>query len=148
MNYRAPHLAVNFLSENFSGTPEEAVVLDVACGSGWVAKLVRLFPSLFSSLSSDSLLNFCREPDTLSPTRRCRQSVQVILGYSFKNSKPKIDPAFTFEEVTEKPLKSLLRKLRSFGVQGPLLSTLFDTVVSSAIFHSGLLGQHLMSRGI
>ncbi|XP_049902141.1 methyltransferase-like protein 27 isoform X2 [Epinephelus moara] len=38
LSYRAPQLAVDFLSENFSGSPEEARVLDVACGSGWVAK--------------------------------------------------------------------------------------------------------------
>ncbi|XP_018534323.1 methyltransferase-like protein 27 isoform X2 [Lates calcarifer] len=40
MSYRSPHLAVNFLSENFSGSREEAQVLDVACGTGWVAKLM------------------------------------------------------------------------------------------------------------
>ncbi|XP_037638732.1 methyltransferase-like protein 27 [Sebastes umbrosus] len=40
MSYRAPHLAVDFLSENFLGSREEARVLDVACGSGWVAKLM------------------------------------------------------------------------------------------------------------
>ncbi|XP_008302870.1 Williams-Beuren syndrome chromosomal region 27 protein-like isoform X2 [Stegastes partitus] len=40
MNYKAPHLSVKFLSENFSGNPEQALVLDVACGSGWVAKLM------------------------------------------------------------------------------------------------------------
>uniref|UniRef100_A0A8D3E2Y0 Methyltransferase domain-containing protein n=1 Tax=Scophthalmus maximus TaxID=52904 RepID=A0A8D3E2Y0_SCOMX len=40
VSYRAPHLAVNFLSENFTGTPEEALVLDVACGTGLVAKLM------------------------------------------------------------------------------------------------------------
>ncbi|XP_049438618.1 methyltransferase-like protein 27 isoform X1 [Epinephelus fuscoguttatus] len=40
MSYRSPHLAVDFLSENFSGSPEEARVLDVACGTGWVAKLM------------------------------------------------------------------------------------------------------------
>ncbi|KAK2909620.1 methyltransferase-like protein 27 [Channa argus] len=39
-SYRAPHLAVEFLSKNFCGSPEEALVLDVACGSGWVAKLM------------------------------------------------------------------------------------------------------------
>uniref|UniRef100_A0A8D3BNQ4 Methyltransferase domain-containing protein n=1 Tax=Scophthalmus maximus TaxID=52904 RepID=A0A8D3BNQ4_SCOMX len=40
IDYRAPHLAVNFLSENFTGTPEESLVLDVACGTGLVAKLM------------------------------------------------------------------------------------------------------------
>ena len=42
----------------------------------------------------------------------------------------------------------LLRSLRSFGVQGALLRTFFDSVVASAIFFwSGLLGQqHLDNR--
>ncbi|XP_051255678.1 methyltransferase-like protein 27 isoform X1 [Dicentrarchus labrax] len=38
MSYRAPDLAVNHLSDHFTGNPEQALVLDVACGSGWVAK--------------------------------------------------------------------------------------------------------------
>lgn len=40
LGYRAPHLAVEFLSENFQGSREDASVLDVACGTGWVAKLM------------------------------------------------------------------------------------------------------------
>ncbi|XP_041798446.1 methyltransferase-like protein 27 isoform X2 [Chelmon rostratus] len=40
MSYRAPELAVNHLSDNFSGSPEGALVLDVACGTGLVAKLM------------------------------------------------------------------------------------------------------------
>ncbi|KAF3839050.1 hypothetical protein F7725_017767 [Dissostichus mawsoni] len=40
LNYRAPHLAVDFLDDNFPGAREEVQVLDVACGSGLVAKLV------------------------------------------------------------------------------------------------------------
>ncbi|XP_076593929.1 methyltransferase-like protein 27 [Chaetodon auriga] len=38
MSYRAPDLAVSALSDHFSGSPEAALVLDVACGTGWVAK--------------------------------------------------------------------------------------------------------------
>ncbi|XP_028437474.1 methyltransferase-like protein 27 [Perca flavescens] len=40
MGYRAPHQTVDFLNANFSGSPEEVLVLDVACGSGLVAKLM------------------------------------------------------------------------------------------------------------
>ncbi|XP_042280473.1 methyltransferase-like protein 27 [Thunnus maccoyii] len=40
MNYRAPNLAVDFLNANFSGSRQEVQVLDVACGSGLVAKLM------------------------------------------------------------------------------------------------------------
>nr|XP_046256546.1 methyltransferase-like protein 27 isoform X3 [Scatophagus argus] len=40
MNYRAPDLVVDFLNANFCGSREEVRVLDVACGSGLVAKLM------------------------------------------------------------------------------------------------------------
>ncbi|XP_036971785.1 methyltransferase-like protein 27 [Acanthopagrus latus] len=40
MSFKGPDLAVNFLSDNFSGSPEGALVLDVACGSGWVTKVM------------------------------------------------------------------------------------------------------------
>ncbi|XP_056237197.1 methyltransferase-like protein 27 [Seriola aureovittata] len=40
MNYRAPHLVIDFLNANFSGDRQGARVLDVACGSGLVAKLM------------------------------------------------------------------------------------------------------------
>ncbi|XP_024917251.1 methyltransferase-like protein 27 [Cynoglossus semilaevis] len=38
VSYSAPELAVNFLFEHYKGNPEEALVLDVACGTGLVAK--------------------------------------------------------------------------------------------------------------
>lgn len=38
INYRAPHRVVDFLNANFSGSREDVQVLDVACGSGLVAK--------------------------------------------------------------------------------------------------------------
>ncbi|XP_047455065.1 methyltransferase-like protein 27 [Mugil cephalus] len=40
LSYRAPQLAVDFLDANFCGIREEVQVLDVACGSGLVAKLM------------------------------------------------------------------------------------------------------------
>ncbi|XP_028437472.1 methyltransferase-like protein 27 isoform X1 [Perca flavescens] len=40
ISYRAPNQTVDFLNANFSGSREEVLVLDVACGSGWVAKLM------------------------------------------------------------------------------------------------------------
>uniref|UniRef100_UPI0037E8CE30 methyltransferase-like protein 27 n=1 Tax=Semicossyphus pulcher TaxID=241346 RepID=UPI0037E8CE30 len=40
INYRAPQLVVDFLNANFPGSREDARVLDVACGSGLVAKLM------------------------------------------------------------------------------------------------------------
>ncbi|CAJ1071647.1 methyltransferase-like protein 27 [Xyrichtys novacula] len=38
--YRAPHLVVDVLNANFSGSREGVQVLDVACGTGLVAKLM------------------------------------------------------------------------------------------------------------
>lgn len=37
LKYRAPHLAVDCLSRALRGTPHDALVLDVACGTGLVA---------------------------------------------------------------------------------------------------------------
>ncbi|XP_029998641.1 methyltransferase-like protein 27 isoform X2 [Sphaeramia orbicularis] len=41
MSFQSPHLAVDFLSEHFIGSPEETRVLDVACGTGYIAKLMK-----------------------------------------------------------------------------------------------------------
>lgn len=48
LKYRAPHLAVDCLSRALRGTPHDALVLDVACGTGLVAVEVRsdMMPSL------------------------------------------------------------------------------------------------------
>ncbi|XP_035529043.1 methyltransferase-like protein 27 [Morone saxatilis] len=40
INYRASDLGVDFLNSHFSGNREEVQVLDVACGSGMVSKLM------------------------------------------------------------------------------------------------------------
>lgn len=40
LDYRAPSLAANSISSHFSSDREAAVVLDVACGTGLVAKQV------------------------------------------------------------------------------------------------------------
>lgn len=42
LDYRAPSLAAKSISSHFSGDRETAVVLDVACGTGMVAKQVNL----------------------------------------------------------------------------------------------------------
>lgn len=40
LDYRAPSLAADSIASHFSGVREAAVVLDVACGTGLVAKQV------------------------------------------------------------------------------------------------------------
>ncbi|KAM7382759.1 hypothetical protein PAMP_002476 [Pampus punctatissimus] len=56
MKYRAPNVALDFLNTNFSGSREDVRVLDVACGSGLLAKLMvelgfRLFVGVDGSKS-------------------------------------------------------------------------------------------------
>lgn len=41
LEYRAPSLAANFISSHFSGDREAAVVLDLACGTGLMAKQMK-----------------------------------------------------------------------------------------------------------
>ncbi|XP_029375997.1 methyltransferase-like protein 27 isoform X2 [Echeneis naucrates] len=43
LDYRAPSLAANIISCHFTGDREAAVVLDVACGTGLVAKQLKQF---------------------------------------------------------------------------------------------------------
>ncbi|XP_059195955.1 methyltransferase-like protein 27 [Centropristis striata] len=40
LSWRSPQMVVDFLCDNFCGSREEARVLDVACGSGLVAKMM------------------------------------------------------------------------------------------------------------
>lgn len=40
LQYQAPSLAAAFLASIFQGSPENALVLDVACGTGLVAQEV------------------------------------------------------------------------------------------------------------
>ncbi|XP_041657962.1 methyltransferase-like protein 27 [Cheilinus undulatus] len=40
LDFMAPKLGADSVDENFSGNREDAQVLDVACGTGWVAKLL------------------------------------------------------------------------------------------------------------
>lgn len=42
LNYQGPKLVADLISANFSGSREDAQVLDVACGPGQLPKLVRL----------------------------------------------------------------------------------------------------------
>ncbi|KAM9729143.1 methyltransferase-like protein 27 isoform 2-T3 [Menidia menidia] len=43
LEYRAPSLAANCISSHFSGAREAALVLDVACGTGLVAKQMKQY---------------------------------------------------------------------------------------------------------
>ncbi|KAM9783307.1 methyltransferase-like protein 27 [Neosynchiropus ocellatus] len=40
LHFSSPHKLVDYLAENFDGSREKAAVLDVACGTGLVAKLM------------------------------------------------------------------------------------------------------------
>ncbi|KAI3373210.1 hypothetical protein L3Q82_006521 [Scortum barcoo] len=63
LEYRAPGLAANSISSHFSGDREAAVVLDVACGTGLVAKQMKRhgFKHFVGIDGSDAMLELARE---------------------------------------------------------------------------------------
>ncbi|XP_029304024.1 methyltransferase-like protein 27 [Cottoperca gobio] len=63
LDYRAPSLAANSINSYFSGDREEAVVLDVACGTGLVAKQMKRhgFGHFVGIDGSEAMLELARE---------------------------------------------------------------------------------------
>ncbi|XP_040908325.1 methyltransferase-like protein 27 isoform X4 [Toxotes jaculatrix] len=63
LDYRAPSLAANSISSNFRGDREAAVVLDVACGTGLVAKQLKRhgFTQFVGIDGSEAMLDLARE---------------------------------------------------------------------------------------
>lgn len=63
LDYRAPSLAANSISSHFSGDREAAVVLDVACGTGLVAKQMKKhgFGHFVGLDGSKAMLELARE---------------------------------------------------------------------------------------
>ncbi|XP_070699933.1 methyltransferase-like protein 27 [Pempheris klunzingeri] len=65
LDYRAPSLAANSISSHFSGDRETAVMLDVACGTGLVAKQMkrRGFGHFVGIDGSEAMLKLARESE-------------------------------------------------------------------------------------
>nr|ACQ57978.1 Williams-Beuren syndrome chromosomal region 27 protein [Anoplopoma fimbria] len=63
LEYRAPSLAANSMSSHFSGDREAAVVLDLACGTGLVARQMKRhgFGHFVGIDGSEAMLNVARE---------------------------------------------------------------------------------------
>ncbi|KAM6907272.1 methyltransferase-like protein 27 [Xenentodon cancila] len=63
LDYRAPSLATNSISSHFSGRREAAVVFDVACGTGLVAKQMKKhgFGHFVGVDGSEAMLDVARE---------------------------------------------------------------------------------------
>ncbi|XP_023252857.1 methyltransferase-like protein 27 isoform X1 [Seriola lalandi dorsalis] len=63
LDYRAPSLAANSISSHFSGSREAAVVLDVACGTGLVAKQMKRlgFGHFVGVDGSEAMLELARD---------------------------------------------------------------------------------------
>lgn len=58
LQYRAPSLAAAFLASVFQGSAEDALVLDVACGTGLVAQEVTEIRAVLQPETLDSFENY------------------------------------------------------------------------------------------
>ncbi|XP_078142998.1 methyltransferase-like protein 27 isoform X2 [Centroberyx gerrardi] len=73
LDYRAPSLAANSLSSHFSGEREAAVVLDVACGTGLVAKQMKShgFGHFVGIDGSEGMLELAKKTGLYQDFRQC-----------------------------------------------------------------------------
>ncbi|XP_073335525.1 methyltransferase-like protein 27 [Pagrus major] len=73
LDYRAPSLAANSISTHFSGHREAAVVLDVACGTGLVAKQMKThgFGHFVGIDGSQAMLEVARESGLYQDLKHC-----------------------------------------------------------------------------
>ncbi|XP_035998872.1 methyltransferase-like protein 27 [Fundulus heteroclitus] len=73
LDYRAPSLAANCISSYFRGVREAAIVLDVACGTGLVAKHMRKlgFGHFVGVDGSEAMLDKARESGLYQDLKHC-----------------------------------------------------------------------------
>ncbi|XP_030010205.1 methyltransferase-like protein 27 [Sphaeramia orbicularis] len=73
LDYRAPSLAAKSISSHFSGDRERAVVLDVACGTGMVAKQLKGlgFGTFVGIDGSESMLELARRSGLYQDLKQC-----------------------------------------------------------------------------
>ncbi|KAM8742523.1 methyltransferase-like protein 27 isoform 1-T1 [Acanthopagrus schlegelii] len=73
LDYRAPSLAANSISKHFSSDREAAVVLDVACGTGLVAKEMKRhgFRNFVGIDGSQAMLEVARESGLYQDLKQC-----------------------------------------------------------------------------
>ncbi|XP_062340927.1 methyltransferase-like protein 27 [Osmerus eperlanus] len=80
LDYRAPNLAANCLSCSFHGDREEAVVLDVACGTGLVAKQMKKmgFGHFVGVDGSKGMLELASNTGLYQDLRHCMLGVESL----------------------------------------------------------------------
>ncbi|XP_059207730.1 methyltransferase-like protein 27 [Centropristis striata] len=73
LDYRAPCLAADSISSHYSGEREEAVVLDVACGTGLVAQQMKKhgFRHFVGIDGSEAMLALARETGFYQDLKQC-----------------------------------------------------------------------------
>ncbi|XP_038563949.1 methyltransferase-like protein 27 isoform X1 [Micropterus salmoides] len=86
LDYRAPSLAANSISSHFSGDRDAAVVLDVACGTGLVAKQMKRhgFCHFVGIDGSEAMLESARESGLYKDLKQCmlgEEPLPVQCGY-------------------------------------------------------------------
>lgn len=73
LDYRAPNVATSRISSHFSGAPEAAVVLDVACGTGLMAKQMKKngFEHFVGVDGSEAMLEMARQSGLYDDLKQC-----------------------------------------------------------------------------
>ncbi|XP_071394390.1 methyltransferase-like protein 27 [Centroberyx affinis] len=80
LDFSAPIQAVNRLTSNFTGDREAAVVLDVACGTGMVAKQMKThgFGHFVGIDGSEGMMELARKTGLYQDLRQCIMGVEPL----------------------------------------------------------------------
>ncbi|XP_029956540.1 methyltransferase-like protein 27 [Salarias fasciatus] len=82
LDYRAPILATSRISSHFSGAPEAAVVLDVACGTGLMAKQMKKngYEHFVGVDGSEAMLEMARQSGLYEDLKQCMLGEDPLPG--------------------------------------------------------------------
>lgn len=80
LEYRAPSLAAKCISSHFSNLREAAIVLDVACGTGLVAKEMKElgFEHFVGVDGSEAMLDKARETELYQDLKQCLMGIEPL----------------------------------------------------------------------
>ncbi|CAN9501127.1 unnamed protein product [Ophioblennius macclurei] len=80
LDYRAPNLATSRISSHFSGAPETAAILDVACGTGILAKQMKKngFERFVGVDGSKAMLDVARESGLYQDLKQCMLGEEAL----------------------------------------------------------------------
>ncbi|MBN3308296.1 MET27 protein, partial [Amia calva] len=145
LDYRAPGLAADALAAGFQGDRENAVVLDVACGTGLVASRPQTlgFRRFVGVDGSAAMLRLARNRGLYQELLQCMLG-SAPLPFSAGGFVCMTTRGNTSDEEYKDRLESLLAEMESEGLWGPVSVTeVKELIRAGSVQESGYIPGHV-----